>query len=58
MSGRRRMLIVQHQREGQAPGEPLSAIQGSAEASPAHYVFVFLIPRPAPLTPRPSFPHG
>jgi hypothetical protein len=58
MSGRRRMLIVQHRQEDEAPAEPLSVVEGSAESSPSHCVFVLLIPRPSPLTPHPSFRHG
>jgi hypothetical protein len=58
MSGSRCMLNVQHRREGKAPSELPSVIEGAAGALSSRCEFVFLIPRPAPLTLRPSFRHG
>ena len=58
MSGGRCMLIVQHPRESESPAEPFSVLEDAAGALSSPCVFIFLIPRPAPLTLCPSFRHG
>ncbi len=57
MSGGRRMLIVQHRRKTRSPLSRFPSSKARQNVAVPLRI-CFLIPRPSPLTPHPSFRHG